>query len=389
MPHYHFQGTIPHKRHTVFRSPSGRLRYEELISTRGFDGPYALLYHEEMPVEVLAFEPGSLPPAEGWTVDVRRNHLWSTNKIDVGGDPFDSRRLIAYNDDVSISVATPDCSTRDYYRNGEHDELLVISQGTGSLITQFGVLEYEEGDMIVIPRGTIQKIEPNPGATRTLIVESRTDIAPPSRYFVTNGQMAEHSPFCERDFRLPKLQPPIVERGEYRVVTKHGDGVTIYTYPNHPFDVVGWDGTLYPYILNVRDFEPLSRRIHTMPDEHQAFGTQGAAILCFMPRILEWHPDALPAPPVHANVDCDEILYNFGGPLIGRRQSEPGEISFHPRGLLHGPKVFEEMIGVKEFNGRAIAIDTFKPLRLTKWAKACDDPDYHLQWARNPMSDTD
>lgn len=385
MPQYVRQGNIPHKRHTIFRNDEGGLRYEELFSTRGFDGPYSLLYHEKLPVELSAIDAAGEVERKEWICPVRRNHSFATSKLDNEGDFLSSRRTLAFNEDVSVAVATPDRAMDNFYRNGLCDELIIVVEGRGILHSAFGDLPFGPEDMLVVPRGTTTRFEPA-GKTRLLIMESRTEISPPGRYFVSGGQMAEHSPFCERDIRVPVLAPANTSEGQFTIVTKFGDNLTAYTHPYHPFDVVGWDGSLYPYAINLEDYEPLTRRIHTMPDEHQAFGTTGAAVLCFVPRLSDYHKDSMPAPPVHSNIDCDEILFNLGGPLLGRGSGGIGEMTFHPRGLLHGPKVFEETIGMKEFPGKAIAIDTFKPLRLTTYAEACDDADYHRQWRARPRS---
>ncbi|MGE4432244.1 MAG: homogentisate 1,2-dioxygenase [Sphingobium sp.] len=381
MPHYHRQGQIPPKRHTQFRGPDGKLRYEELLSTRGFEGPYSLLYHEHFPVEVSESEPAGRISFEEWPIDTQINRSMDTSVIESSGDILSSRRMLAYNDDLWVSVATPDQAMDGFYRNGLCDEFMMVIHGSGVIHSPFGALPYEEGDMILMPRGITYDFRADGDDTRLLIMESRTPVVPPKKYLVGGSQWAEHAPFCERDFKTPVLQEPILEKGRYKITAKVGDMMTRYIVPNHPFDVIGWDGTHYPCAVNIRNFEPVTRRIHTMPDEQQAFETAGAAICCFVPRMADYHPDAIPVPPVHSNIDCDELLLNLSGALVGWKGSK-GLLTLHPRGLYHAAKIYEESIGMTELNGTALAIDTFKPVKLTALARACADPEYYKVWLR-------
>lgn len=380
MPYYQRQGQIPHKRHTQFRDADGKLRFEELFSTRGFEGPYALLYHESFPVEVLEVQPGGTMDPEEWLLDTQENRCMYTGQLESAGDIISSRRVLAYNDDVTIGIANPDRGCDGFYRNGLCDEMLMVIEGKGVLQSIFGIIEYETGDVIVIPRGTTYDFRPE-GASRLAFMELHTPIKAPKKYACDNGQLSEHSPFCERDFKTPVLPPPIVERGRFKVTGKVGNRLSVYTIPNHPFDVVGWDGSLYPFALNIRDFEPVTRRIHTMPDEQQAFETGGAAICLLVPRMADYHPDAIPSPPLHSNIDCDEILFNLGGSLLG--WGGGGLMTYHPRGVFHAAKVYEETIGMETFEGQALMIDCFKPLKLTAHSKQCADPAYNDVWLKS------
>lgn len=382
MPYYQRQGEIPHKRHTQFRGPTGNLRYEELFSTRGFDGPYALLYHENYPVEITAIEKaGSVEVAE-WNFATQENRCFTTADVESSGDILTSRRPMAFNDDITIGVACPNKTSDYFYRNGGCDELLLVQHGQGTLQSPFGVIPYEDGDIIVIPRGTTYSFAPNNLPHRVIYLESPTPIVPPQRYFVAGGQIAEHSPFCERDFKTPSLPTPVTDRGSFTIIGRMGAELTRYVVPNHPFDVVGWDGSLYPYAMNLRDFEPLTRRIHTMPDEQQAFETGGAAICCLVPRLLDYHPDAIPSPPLHSSIDCDEVLFNLGGPILG--WGKTGLMTLHPRGIFHAAKAYEETIGMKEIDASAFMIDTFRPLKLTEYARQSAMPDYFKVWSKSP-----
>ncbi|WP_340314938.1 homogentisate 1,2-dioxygenase [Rhizorhabdus argentea] len=379
MAFYQRQGSIPHKRHTQFRDAQGKLRYEELFSTRGFEGPYALLYHESFPVEVLEVLPAGQIDLQEWELDTQENRCMYTGQIESEGDILSSRRVMAFNDDVVIAIANPDRGCDGFYRNGLCDEMITVIEGEGVLQSIFGILPYETGDIILVPRGTTYDLRPS-GQSRLIVMESRTPIRPPKKYAVDNGQLSEHSPFCERDFKTPVLPAPIIERGRFKVTGKVGNRLTTYVIPNHPFDVVGWDGSLYPIALNIRDFEPVTRRIHTMPDEQQAFETVGAAICCLVPRLADYHPESIPSPPLHSNIDCDEILFNLGGTLLG--WGGGGLMTFHPRGVFHAAKVYEETIGMERFDGLALMIDCFKPLKLTAFSKQCADPEYNKVWLK-------
>lgn len=382
MPFYQRQGQIPHKRHTQFRDEAGKLRFEELLSTRGFEGPYALLYHETFTVDIDRIENGGRIEIDDWSIDTQQNRCMFTADLESSGDILSSRRVLVYNEDVAIGIANPDQPLDGFYRNGLCDELLMIQYGSGRMQSTFGIIDYEDGDIFLIPRGITYSFTPDEGvAHRVIFMESNSPIVPPKKYFVDGGQLAEHSPFCERDYKTPILPPPTVERGEFRVVTKMGRDLSVYIMPNHPFDVVGWDGSLYPFAINIRDFEPLTRRIHAMPDEQQAFETKGAAICCFVPRMADYHPDAIPSPPLHSNIDCDEVLFNLGGPVLG--WGKGGLMTLHPRGLYHAAKIYEESIGMKEIDGSALMIDCFKPLKLTTLAQQCADPDYFKVWKKS------
>jgi homogentisate 1,2-dioxygenase len=389
MSHYHSAGNLPHKRHTQFRGENGALRVEELFSTLGFDGPYALLYHVSSPTEVIRIDAGPLVPLEAWECETHRHHLLDTAGLPSGGDILEARRPLFFNEELIVSVARPNSACVGFYRNALADELVIVAEGEGVFLSPFGRLDYEAGDMIVVPRGTVQDFRPGVG-NRLFVIESTSTIEPPSRYFA-GRQFAEHSPFCERDIKIPVLQPPVVERGDFSIRTKLGRAMTIYGVANHPFDIIGWDGSLYPYAINMRDFEPVTRRIHTMPDEQQAFSTKGAAICCLVPRLMDYHPDALPTPPVHSSIDCDEILINLGDRFMGWERPSMGFVTFHPRGLPHGPKpgTPEKSIGMKEFDGEGVLIDAFRPIRLAYAAHACDDPAYYREWLAPPVGPDD
>jgi homogentisate 1,2-dioxygenase len=358
-----------------------------MFTLQGFGDVYSLLYHVSPPTDVLQIEATRSVALREWLCDSHRHHLFDTGNLNGGGDFFAARKPLLYNEDIVVSVAAPASADDTFYRNAGCDEFICVGTGRGSLETPFGSLAYGPGDMIVVPRGTLQQWVPESGSPhRLLILESKTTITPAARYLSRLGQFSFHSPVCERDFRAPQFREPRIERGRFKMRIKLGDGLTDYYYGWHPFDVIGWDGYLYPYAINMRDFEPVTRRIHTMPDEQQIFETRGAAICCLVSRLLDYHPKAIPAPPYHASVDVDELVFNMAESFMGWTRPSLGVMTFHPRGIIHGPKPgsYEASIGMKEFDGTAIMVDTFKPLRLTRYAQECDDPTYPVVW-REPQ----
>lgn len=385
MPQYRSAGRIPPKRHTQMYE-ANELAFEEMHTLHGFSDIYSLLYHRSAPTEVLEILPAQSIGAAPWPEAGHRHHLLNSLGMTGGGTFLENRRPLLQNQDIVISTASPDRSDKDFYRNGLCDELICVDSGAGELCTPYGTLTYGSGDMIVVPRGTTQFWRLSEGVVhRFLVVESKTTITPPARYLSRLGQFSFHSPICERDVRGPELSVARSERGRFKIRVKMGEELTDYVYATHPFDVIGWDGYVYPYTINMRDFEPITRRIHTMPDEQQIFETGGAAICCLVPRLLDYHPDAIPAPPFHSSADVDEVIFNMGEKFMGWKGGSSGVITFHPRGIVHGAKPggYAGSIGMKEFDGTAIMIDAERPLHLTRFAEQCDDPTYPAVWRGN------
>lgn len=382
MPHYVQQGEIPRKRHIVLRSSEGEMRYEEHISRKGFSDIYSNLYHVSMPTRVArvgAFVPDEFSPGLG-AVCHRPRHL-RTAALDSKGDALSSRRVLFYNNDLRILKAHASESMTTLYRNGHHDELYYVQSGKGKLLTNFGVLSLNEGDYVVIPRGVIsQVIVDQP--LRLLIVESKGPVETPDRYRNTHGQLLEHSPFCERDIRVPVLADPDTRQEEFEVLVRLSHGSQTYIYANHPFDVLGWDGFYYPWALNIRDFEPITGSIHQPPPVHQTFQAPGFVVCSFVSRLFDYHPEAIPAPYPHSNVDSDEIIFYSWGNFMSRRGIEPESITLHPMGLPHGPQPgkYEESIGKKATEELAVMIDTFAPLVVATPSLSIDDTDYPRSW---------
>lgn len=383
MPIYHTLGSIPHKRHTVFKKPDGGLYYEQLFGTEGFSGMSALLYHMHRPTQVKAVgEPINVKP-EVAIENTMKAHLFRGFEVKPKDDYLDSRTPVLVNDDCYIELASPRKSMTDYfYKNADADEVIFIHKGEGTMHTQMGDLDFSYGDYLVVPRGMIYQMEFKTTENRLLIVQSFSPIYTPKRYRNHFGQLMEHSPFCERDIRRPTYFEPKDETGEFLVQIKKRDEVFPFTYATHPFDVVGWDGYNYPYAFSIHDFEPITGRVHLPPPIHQTFESAGMVICSFVPRMYDYHPDAIPAPYNHSNIDSDEVLYYVDGDFMSRNHIEKGYITIHPAGVVHGPHpgAAERSIGKKETGELAVMVDTFRPLKMTKQAMEIADEDYWKSW---------
>ena len=379
MPFYQKRGEIPNKRHIQFRDNSGNLYWEELISREGFSHMYSNVYHIHPPTGVEAV--GQFKKKELIATDkTHRHHHIRTANLDSNGDAISSRIPLFFNSDVVISKAHVNESMDSLYRNGNADEVLFIHTGSGKLKSNFGNLALTPGDYVVIPRGVIWQIDVKEDM-RILVTESSAPIETPTRYRNKFGQLLEHSPFSERDIRTPDFVGP-VDDSPIDVEVKLRQGIQIYGYQHHPFDLVGWDGYYFPYIFNINDFMPITGKIHQPPPVHQTFQAHGFVICSFVPRLFDYHDESVPAPYAHSNVDSDEIIYYAEGEFMSRKDIESESVSYHPMGLPHGPQPgkIEESLGAKETNELAVMIDTFKPLNMTEAALTVDDEDYPYSW---------
>ena len=379
MPFYQKRGEIPNKRHIQFRDNSGNLYWEELISREGFSHMYSNVYHIHPPTGVEAV--GELKKIDLKATDqTHRHHHIRTANLDSKGDAISSRIPLFFNSDVVISKAHVNESMDSLYRNGNADEVLFIHTGSGKLKSNFGNLAVTPGDYVVIPRGVIWQIDVKEDM-QILVTESSTPIETPTRYRNKFGQLLEHSPFSERDIRTPDFVGP-VDDSPIDVEVKLHQGIQIYGYQHHPFDLVGWDGYYFPYIFNINDFMPITGKIHQPPPVHQTFQAHGFVICSFVPRLFDYHDESVPAPYAHSNVDSDEIIYYAEGEFMSRKDIESESVSYHPMGLPHGPQPgkIEESLGAKETNELAVMIDTFKPLNMTEAALTVDDEDYPYSW---------
>ncbi|OXR46057.1 Homogentisate 1,2-dioxygenase [Nocardia cerradoensis] len=393
MAFYRQLGSLPPKRHTQHRDDRGRLLYEELMGEEGFTGDSSLLYHRGLPPAIV--DSSAWRPPNSRTVPnhpLRHRHLrlhdLFPDAVLAQTDVVTGRRLILGNDDVRISYVAA-LRESPLYRNAIGDELVYVEAGSGVVDTVFGRLPVRAGDHVLLPRATTHRWRPDgPEPLRGYIVEATGHITAPKRYLSAFGQFLENSPYCERDLHGPA--EPLQESGtEVEVLVKHRPGAEILgtrmIYADHPFDVVGWDGCLYPYRFNIADFEPITGRIHQPPPVHQAFAGTNFVICDFVPRKVDYHPLSIPVPYYHSNVDSDEILFYCGGNYEARRGSGigPGSVSVHPGGYAHGPQpgAYERSIGVEFFDELAVMVDTFRPLGLGEGALACEDPDYAWTWS--------
>jgi homogentisate 1,2-dioxygenase len=386
MPSYVREGSVPHKRHIQFRRPDGGLYAEELFSTKGFESVYSLLYHVHPPTATLDIQPWERTPIALIANEPLRNRHLKTGALQLeGSDPIESRTPLLGNDDVMISVADARGSMKYFYRNTGGDELLFIHRGAGVLETQFGELAYRERDYVLIPTGTTYRVAPA-SPTRMLIYETTGTVTIPRKYRNEFGQLEEHAPYYERDFRAPVLKAPIETQGQYEVRVTNAGRNAIYTVQNHPCDVVGWDGYCYPYAFNLDEFAPITGKLHQPPPAHATFESPGAAYCAFVPRLFDYHPLAIPVPYNHSSVDCDEVLYYVSGNFMSRRGVEEGSITLHAAGAPHGPQpgAVEQSLGKKSTDEIAVMIDTFRPLQLAQPALECEDREYFRSWVEEP-----
>jgi homogentisate 1,2-dioxygenase len=383
MPLYHRLGKIPPKRHTQFRKADGTLHYEQLFGTIGFEGMSSLMYHLYRPTQVKeVVKTLDISPRAIVEHNIKSRLLKGFN-IKPEDDYLESRKTVLFNNDVHIGLAAPKKSMADYfYKNTDADELLFVHKGSGTLKTMLGEIPFEYGDYLVIPRGMIYQIVFDSQENRLLIAESYHPIYTPKRYRNWFGQLLEHSPFCERDIKLPGNLQTHDEKGDFLIKVKKQGHLHHLVYATHPFDVVGWDGYNYPYGFSIHNFEPITGRVHQPPPVHQTFETSAFVVCSFVPRLYDYHPLAIPAPYNHSNIDSDEVLYYVDGDFMSRKNIDKGYISLHPAGIPHGPHpgTYEASIGKTRTEELAVMIDTFKPLKLTQDALDIDDGTYYKSW---------
>lgn len=387
MPIYQQQGNIPKKRHIVFNKQNGGLYHEELFGTEGFSSTSSLVYHLNPPTIVKEMgEPYSVKP----TIAIEDNlKALSFSGFDIPSekDYIKSRKTLFVNNDLSIGIAKPTESMKEYFfKNADADELLFIHKGSGVLKSMYGSVDFEYGDYLIIPRGTVYQLTFSDEDNHILFVESHSPIHTPKRYRNEFGQLLEHSPFCERDFKFPYQLETKDEKGEFLINIKKRGLIYPYVYATHPFDVVGWDGYSYPYAFSIFNFEPITGRIHLPPPIHQNFEARNFVICSFVPRLYDYHPQAIPAPYHHSNIDSDEILYYVDGDFMSRNNIKAGQFTLHPSGIPHGPHpgAIERSIGQKETKELAVMIDPFNPVMITEEALKYEVKDYYKSWMRQP-----
>jgi homogentisate 1,2-dioxygenase len=382
MPFYQQVGQVPHKRHTQFRRADGGLYREEVMGLEGFHGIQSILYHHFLPPRVLKATVLSPSRVEYADYGAIRHRAFKTKEVAAGGDAVAARRTLLGNREVTLGVSHPTESMTYFYRNAQAYEVWFVHEGHGKLRSQFGTLPYEPGDYIVIPFGTTWQLTLATPTARFFVIETNSQIHPPKRYLNQFGQFLEHAPYCERDIRVPHELETFTERGEFEVRIKVRDTIHQHILDYHPLDVVGWDGYLYPWIFNVRDFEPITGRIHQPPPVHQTFAADGFVVCSFVPRLFDYHPEGIPAPYNHSNVNSDEVIYYCDGNFMSRRGIEKYDITLHPAGLPHGPQpgATEASLGKEKTEELAVMVDTFNPLHIALDALELEKPEYQDSW---------
>ena len=380
---YHRLGSVPRKRHTQFRRPDGELYTEEVIGAEGFSGISSIAYHIHPPTlvaEVAARTPYQVTYAEEAILQHRHVKGWD---VEAGGDWLGGRRYIMGNEDVRLALCRPTDEMDYFYKNASCDELVFVHEGEGTLESIFGTVDFAPGDYVHVPRTVTHRWRfSGPQTPRLLVIEGMRDIVFPRKYRNEFGQLLEHSPYHERDIRPPGELETIGQEGDFEVrIQKHGF-LHHYRYRYHPFDVVGWDGYMYPYAISIHDFEPITGRIHQPPPVHQMYSGHNFVVCSFVPRKFDYHPLSIPAPYNHSNIDSDEVLYYVEGNFMSRRGISRGSFTLHPGGIPHGPHpgTVESSIGKEATEELAVMVDTFRPLRLTKAALDLEDSDYVYSW---------
>ncbi|MBI4595218.1 MAG: homogentisate 1,2-dioxygenase [Candidatus Tectomicrobia bacterium] len=381
MPFYHHLGQLPHKRHTQFRKPDGSLYREEVMGLEGFSGIQSILYHHYLPTRMKFAETVSSEKIQFAEYGPLRNRAFKTKDIPKGKDAVSSRMVLMGNNDVTLGISRPTQSMTYFYRNGQAYEVWFTHEGSGKLRTQFGNLDFGPGDYIVIPYGTTWMMEVR-GEGRFLVIEAPSEIEPPNRYRNKYGQLLEHSPYSERDLRVPLELDPHDELGQFEIRVKARGEITRQLVDHHPFDVVGWDGYLYPWIFSIHDFEPITGRVHQPPPVHQTFQGRNFVVCSFVPRLFDYHPLAIPSPYNHSNVNSDEVIYYVEGKFMSRAGIDRFDWTLHPAGMQHGPQpgMTEASIGKERTEELAVMVDTFHPLQITYAALEFEKLDYPHSW---------
>jgi homogentisate 1,2-dioxygenase len=385
MPFYHSLGNIPDKRHVTFYNSTGKLYQEELVGTRGFAGLSSLVYHIYPPTKVKQKgAPYSVQPKIAIENGLNAMSFMGFN-VQPEADYLKSRKTLFVNHAMHIGLASPSDSPEYFFKNADADELLFVHKGEGAVHTMYGSLPFQYGDYILIPRGTVYKIEFKTTENKLLYIESFDPIFTPRRYRNDFGQLLEHSPFCERDIKRPQNLQTIDSKGEFDILIKKKGFIFPYVYATHPFDVVGWDGYHYPYTFSIFNFEPITGRVHMPPPIHQNFESRNFVVCSFVPRLYDYHPQAIPAPYHHSNIDSDEILYYVDGDFMSRNNIQKGQLTLHPGGIPHGPHpgAIERSIGKKETQELAVMIDPFNPMMITEEAMKIEVPDYYKSWLQD------
>ncbi len=386
MPIYVKQGHIPEKRHITFYKDNGELYREELFSTHGFSNIYSNKYHHNMPTKSISVESFAIDHGAAWTDSLVQNYKLDSRQSDGQGNFYSARKKHFYNADVAMYTAKVTEDTSQFYRNAYADEVIFVHEGEGTLHSEYGQLEIRKWDYLVIPRGTTYQLKFNSyDNVRLFVIEAFSMVEVPKHFRNEYGQMLETAPYCERDIRTPELQDAIVERGEFQLISKFGDKYQSQVLEWHPYDLAGWDGCVYPWAFNIDDYAPVVGKIHLPPSSHIVFTANNFVICNFVPRLYDFHPQSIPAPYYHSNIDSDEVLYYVHGDFMSRSGIDAGYLTLHQKGVPHGPQPgkTEASVGKKETNEYAVMVDTFAPLQLTEHVKNTRTPEYNRSWLEN------
>lgn len=386
MPYYVKLGKVPPKRHTTFYKEDGTLYREELFSTKGFSGIYSNKYHLYMPPEVEKISEVEIDKsANNWNEAPLQYYHFITGKKESNGNIINARNEFLKNDHITISTANITEDSEFFYRNAQMHEMIFMHYGSGELLSEYGKLPFTQWDYLIVPKGTTYQLKfDDYKNNKIFIVESDTPFEIPRHFRNEYGQLTEDAPYYERDFRPPQFMEPVDRKSDYRLMLKVRNRMFEFKLPHHPFDVVGWDGFLYPYAFNIKEYAPKVGKIHLPPPIHLVFVTEHFVVCNFVPRLYDFHPDAIPAPYYHSNVDSDEVLYYVHGDFMSRTGVQEGSITLHPMGIPHGPQPgkTEASIGKKETEEYAVMIDTFNPLFVTKNVKETMVEDYAQSWLK-------
>jgi homogentisate 1,2-dioxygenase len=376
-------GRVPAKHHIAMRDERGELLWEECFTRDGFDGPYTISYHLRRPHEHQI-----ATPAHGWPAAVAapaalerplaKRHYQSQRLARSGGAPIDARVPLLFNADVVLSVAHPSLPDPTYVANADADELIYVHEGGGTVRSVLGDLTFVQGDYVCLPRGLPYRLLPSAGAQYSLSMELAGGVDLLKQWRNDHGQLRMDAPYCHRDFKRTELVGPMDE-GIRALHVKRGGRWSAFTLPASMLDVVGWDGSVYPWAFPILAFQPRAGLVHLPPTWHGTFGARGVLVCSFVPRVVDFHPEAIPCPYPHSSPSCDEFLFYAAGNFTSRKGVGPGSISHHPTGIPHGPHPgsYEASIGTRTTNEVAVMLDTFLPLQPTAAALAVEDPAYH------------
>lgn len=379
-------GTLPEKPHTALRDAEGKLRHEECLTREGFDGPFTIMYHQHRPhtaALAAAAHGWEVPsPADEEAQPLARRHYRTQDLPPRGDAPIDARVPLLFNDDVVLSAVTPDAADPVYFANGDGDDLYFIHEGGGTLRSPLGDVSFQEKDYVFVPKGLVHRFLPSGERQHWLSIECASGFGLLKQHRNEVGQLRMDAPYTHRDFRRPEFMGPRDEAIRELVVKRAG-AFHGFRYDHSPLDVVGWDGAVYPWAFPILRFQPRAGLIHLPPTVHGTFAARGALVCSFVPRLLDFHPEAIPCPYPHSSVSCDEFIFYSHGEFTSRRGIGPGSVSHHPAGVIHGPHpgAYEDSIGVRKTSELAVMLDTTKPLFPTGACRALEDPDYHASFA--------